>query len=143
MRQLLPFVVAGERYALELGDVQEIVENLTIYPFPAAPGAVAGAIAFHGRIVPVVDLFKLLGLGSGILGKRLIVLTNEHGPAALGVEQVLPIITLDSARDQAPDEAAASDYVEKFVYSESLMVALFDLKRMGDRLEQLCVGAGG
>jgi purine-binding chemotaxis protein CheW len=143
MRQLLPFVVAGEMYALELGDIQEIVENRTLYPFPGVPAVVAGAIAFHGRIVPVVDLFKLLGLGSGILGEWLIVLTNEKGPVALAVEQVLPILNLDGARDQAPGETDASDYVKGFIHTDKLMVALFDLERMGTQIEQLCASAGG
>jgi purine-binding chemotaxis protein CheW len=143
MRQLLPFVVAGESYALELDNIQEVVENLSIYPFPGAPDVVVGAIAFHGRIVPVVDLFQLLGFGCGTLGKRLIVLTNAQGPVALGVEQVLPIMSIESARAQLPDEKAKGDYVKSFVHSESAMFALFDLERMKAQLTQLCVDTGG
>ncbi|MCF6267145.1 MAG: chemotaxis protein CheW, partial [Desulfuromusa sp.] len=60
IKQLLPFKVGYETYALELVEVQEIIENQKIYPFPGTPEIIAGAIGFHGRIVPVVDLAMLL-----------------------------------------------------------------------------------
>ncbi len=46
MKQLLPFKVGYETYALELGEIQEIVEQQRIDPFPGAPAVVAGAISF-------------------------------------------------------------------------------------------------
>ena len=96
MKQLLPFTVGYETYALELVEVQEVVENQKIYPFPGSPEIVAGSINFHGRIIPVVDLVKLLNFPPDKRGQRLIVLTNQRGPVALEVDQVQAVINIET-----------------------------------------------
>jgi purine-binding chemotaxis protein CheW len=57
------FRVAGERFALPLGAVREVV--LPQPPFalvPRAGGAVRGVMNLRGRVVAVVDLAELMGL---------------------------------------------------------------------------------
>ncbi len=142
MRQLLPFCIGAENYALELFDVQEIVENVAIYPFPGAPVTVAGAIGFHGRIVPVVDLARLLGDREASLGQRLIVLTNAHGPVALGVSRVLPVLKLDAPREQLPDGESVNPFVSRYLYWENDMITVFNLKTLHSQLELLCGSTG-
>ncbi len=142
MRQLLPFCIGAEKYALELFDVQEIVENVVIYPFPGAPEVVAGAIGFHGRIVPVVNLARLLGDRESPLGQRLIVLTNGQGPVALGVSKVLPVLKLEATREQLPDGDAENPFVSCYLYWENDMITVFNLQTLRSQLELLCGSTG-
>jgi len=81
------FRVAGERFALPLEAVREVVVPQP--PFarvPRAPDAVRGVMNLRGRVVAVVDLAALVGLPPQSLeagaGQ---VLVLEHGKRALGL----------------------------------------------------------
>ncbi len=143
MKQLLPFTVGYETYALELVEVQEVVENQTIHPFPGAPNVVAGAIGFHGRIVPVVNLALLLDFPIGTLGQRLIVLINERGPVALGVDQVQAIINMEITQANQMQNYAERNYIRDVVNWGGKMISLFDLDQLQLKLESICIQTGG
>lgn len=143
MKQLLPFTIGYETYALELVEVQEVVENQKIYPFPGSPTIVAGAISFHGRIVPVIDLALLLDLPSGTLGQRLIVLVNQRGPVALGVDQVQAIINIEISPANQVQNYTERSYINDIINWRGKMVGLFDLEQLQLKLESLCIQAGG
>ncbi|MCD6582684.1 MAG: chemotaxis protein CheW [Desulfuromusa sp.] len=139
MKQLLPFKVGYETYALDLVEVQEVVENQKIYNFPGSPEAIAGAIGFHGRIVPVVDLALLLDFPTGNLGQRLIVLINERGPVALGVDQVRAIINIEINQTNQRRNDTERIYIRDVINWRGKMISLFDLDQLQTKLEALCV----
>jgi purine-binding chemotaxis protein CheW len=143
MKQWLPFKVGYETYALNLVDIQEVVERTEIYPFPGSPAVVAGAIAVHGRIVPVIDLPQLLRFSHGKIGQRLIVLINEYGPIALGVDQVGAIIHLEQARTSRMEDYAERPFIRDVVNWGGEMISLFDLENLRLVLEQQCQRVGG
>ncbi len=71
MRHVL-FRLEKDRYALPLDAVREVVVAPERYTrVPHAGPAVKGVMTLRGRVVPVVDLAKLLGLGGepGTVGK--------------------------------------------------------------------------
>ncbi len=138
MKQWLPFQVGYETYALDLVTIQEVVEQAEIYPFPGSPAVVAGAIAVHGRIVPVIDMPRLLGFAQGKIGHRLIVLINEYGPIALGVDQVGTIIHLERARTSRMESYADRPFIRDVVNCGGEMISLFDLEQLQQALEQQC-----
>lgn len=81
------FRVAGERYALPLAAVREVV--LPQPPFarvPRASEAVRGVMNLRGRVVAVVDLAALVGLTPQPLqGGAGMVLILDQGKRALGL----------------------------------------------------------
>ncbi len=143
MKQLLPFNVGYETYALELTEVQEVVENQPVYDFPGSPDEIAGAIGFHGRIVPVIDLSRILEFPTGKVGYRLIVLVNERGPVALGVDQVQAIITVEISASNRIQNYAERDYISEIINWNGEMISLFDLDQLQLKVESLCAPAGG
>jgi purine-binding chemotaxis protein CheW len=80
------FRVAGERFAMPLAAVREVVVPQP--PFarvPRASEAVRGVMNLRGRVVAVVDLAQLVGLAPQPLeGGAGQVLILEHGKRALG-----------------------------------------------------------
>jgi len=143
MNQLLPFKLGAEVYALELVDVQEIVEKRPIHPLPGGPDTVVGAIGFHGRIVPVVDLPLLLGFPSGSRSERMIVLTDGHGPVALVVDQLLRIISLDLVHSTLSQSDSEQDCIRGVINLGGEMISLLNLEQLRLMLEQLCSDSGG
>ncbi|WP_224746833.1 chemotaxis protein CheW [Pelovirga terrestris] len=137
--QLLPFEVGNEIYALELIDIQEIVETPHLHPFPAAPATVSGAIAFHGRIVPVVDLPCLLGFDSPQGSPRIIVLANHYGPFALAVDRLRPLIGLDKGFVKDADAGVKEPSVRSLFTWKNDMISLLDLHYVVAAIEATCV----
>ena len=140
MTQLLPFVIDTETYALELMDIQEIVETRNIYPFPAAPQQISGAIAFHGRIVPVVNLPLLIGFSPENLSSRLIVLANRYGPFALAVERLRPLIGMEKGFIKDDDNALKQPFVRGVFDWREEMINLLDLDYVEAAIETACMG---
>ena len=81
------FRAAGERFALPLQSVREVVVPQP--PFarvPRASGAVRGAMNLRGRVVAVVELAPLLGLESeGLAPAQGHVLVLAREPRAMGL----------------------------------------------------------
>lgn len=143
MNQLLPFKLGEEVYALDLIEVQEVVEKQPVFPLPSAPAAVAGAIGFHGRIVPVVDLPELLGFPAAARAERLIVLTDAHGPVALAVDQLQRVLSVDLIQGTLTQSDSEADCISGVLSWQEQMISLLDLKQLRITLEQLCSRTGG
>ncbi|HEY5672315.1 MAG TPA: chemotaxis protein CheW [Malonomonas sp.] len=143
MTQLLPFKLGAETYALNLTEVQEVVERRAIYPLPGAPETIAGAISFHGRIVPVVDLPGLLGFSAGQRAERLLVLTDANGPLALTVDGLRTVINVDLVRGTLSRSESEADCISGVLSWQDEMISLLDLNQLQKLLEQLCSKTGG
>lgn len=73
---VLAFSVGGERYAVDVAAVFQVLEARSLSTLPAAPPWLLGAMVARTRVVPVLDLRQLLGLeGGGMsdLGKVIVV----------------------------------------------------------------------
>lgn len=104
MTQVLLFSLGCRRYALPLDLVQEIVEAPRLHYIPRAGGDYLGAMNFHGRILPVLDLAAWLHEESDRRDSRVIVLATERCALALAVTAVGKI-TESSAPVFEGDEA--------------------------------------
>lgn len=60
--ELVVFQIDVARYALLLADVVEVMRAVAITPLPKAPPAVEGVIDIRGRLVPVFDMRRRIGL---------------------------------------------------------------------------------
>jgi len=91
-RRYLIFEIAGERHALLLENVAEIMDPPVFYPIPKAPLCYPGVINCHGRPTPVLDLaFLYYGKSAGGTGKVL-VLDRKKANLALLVQSVVNIV---------------------------------------------------
>lgn len=138
--QLLPFSVGDETYALELAEVQEVVEDKTIYPFPGTTAIIAGAISFHGRIITVIELAHILNFPDGKIGNRLIVLTNQQEQFAVGVEHVGKIINIDPEKVRRMESPDGKNYITEVIQHSGKVINLFNLEQLKLRLTELCSG---
>ena len=59
--ELLLFNIAGERYAVDLSEVDEVLHMSTLRAIPSAPPFLAGVLNLRGELVPVVDVVERLG----------------------------------------------------------------------------------
>jgi purine-binding chemotaxis protein CheW len=62
MRKFLTFEIGGETYGIDIRRVREIIGIMSITAVPTAPGHVKGVINLRGKIVPIVDTRRRLGM---------------------------------------------------------------------------------
>ncbi|MES2538931.1 MAG: chemotaxis protein CheW [Pseudomonadota bacterium] len=95
----LLFQLGVDRYALDTGQVAEVLPLVRLKQIPAAPPWVAGAFSYQGEPVPVIDLSSL-ALGRPAqrrLGTRIVLVHYPHAGAAghlLGIVVEKAISTL-------------------------------------------------
>jgi chemotaxis-related protein WspB len=80
---LLTFQVGPERCGVDVCQVAEVLPRVRLQPVAGAPPHVAGLFVHRGRPVPVIDLYRLFGVGEcpPHLSTRIILvaLKGEHG----------------------------------------------------------------
>jgi purine-binding chemotaxis protein CheW len=77
--EVVEFELGGERYALDIQLVREIVEMIPITPIPRAPPYISGVINLRGEITNIMNLNTLLGLADTEIRstQKIIVLVPE------------------------------------------------------------------
>lgn len=131
---VLTFVLAGERYALPLGEIREVNRVAAVTPIPGLPPTVVGALGLRGQIVPVLDLHRVLGLETQdqTTDSRLVIAQHEETAAALLVDGVEDIATfpIDALRPAPLDSADEKSVLLQGIFGEGQgTTRLLDLAR--------------
>ena len=107
---LATFFLGREEYGVDVRLVQEIIRVSEITQVPRAPDFIKGVINLRGRIIPVVDLKRKLGLGDVEVARqsRIVVVKIKERLIGLlvdGASQVLkvPISTIEAAPDEVTE----------------------------------------
>ncbi|SIT21293.1 chemotaxis protein CheW, partial [Insolitispirillum peregrinum] len=89
MLSVLSLTLAGGLFAIETAQVLEVLDDTPLVVVPNSRPFVRGLLNMRGKVVPVVDLQRLLGMPHGgtvadPLERRIVVLTlMAHGEQAL------------------------------------------------------------
>ncbi|MFL5797780.1 MAG: chemotaxis protein CheW [Actinomycetota bacterium] len=80
--------LGSEEYAISTERVSQVIAAPRVTPVPTAPPAVLGVFNLRGEVVPLLDLPRLLGLGSaaGNAMPFAVVVETPRGRAGLTVE---------------------------------------------------------
>jgi chemotaxis-related protein WspB len=111
---LLVFQLGEHRYALDSGQIVEVLPQVEYRPIPQAPNGVAGVFNFHGAPVPLIDLAALaLGMPSRVRMSTRIVLVNYLEPTGethlLGLLAEKTTETIRRAESDFADSGVAVD----------------------------------
>lgn len=110
-RLYLLFRIGGDRYALDAGEVIEVLGLRTLKQVPGAPLWVAGMLDRRGAPVPVIDMSELAGQGAAarVTSTRLALVHYRPAAAETATAAATPAATATaSATAAAP---SASDHV--------------------------------
>jgi purine-binding chemotaxis protein CheW len=132
---LVTFFLAREEYGVDVRLVQEIIRVAEITPVPRAPAAIKGVINLRGRIIPVIDLKRRLGLGDVEASRvaRVVVVKLKDRLVGLlvdGASQVLKVPL--SIIEPAPEEVVEIDanYIRGVAKLEKRLIILVDLVKI-------------
>jgi purine-binding chemotaxis protein CheW len=95
--------VGRERYAFCVSHVREVAELDDVTPVPGAGAAVIGVRNLRGRVLPVVDLARVIDVPRRAGPARMVVVEGRAGEAGIAVDEIVgvgalppPTITVDS-----------------------------------------------
>ncbi|MGB9858849.1 MAG: chemotaxis protein CheW [Moorellaceae bacterium] len=98
-RQLVTFSVGEEEYGLDIGHVREIVAYPEVLSsVPTFPPYAEGIMVLRDRLLPVINLARLMGLKEGESDRsrsRVIVLHGERGLLGIVVDGVSEVLSID------------------------------------------------
>jgi purine-binding chemotaxis protein CheW len=132
---LATFFLHEEEYGLPVRLVQEIIRVTDITQVPRAPEFIKGVINLRGRIIPVVDLRRKLGLGDVETTRqtRIVVVSLDGRLIGLlvdGASQVLRVPV--SSIEAAPEEVVEidSNFIRGVAKLEKRLIILIDLSQI-------------
>lgn len=110
--QYITFRLGDEQFAINVGQVREVLDLSDITKVPTAPSYMRGVVNVRGKAIPVVDLRLMFGLpkGTDTVNTRILVLEIELGgeTAVLGgiADGVDEVIELDPSQIDPPPTIA-------------------------------------
>jgi purine-binding chemotaxis protein CheW len=131
---LATFFLEHEEYGVDVRQVQEIRRVTEITTVPRAPEFVRGVINLRGRILPVLDLKRKLGLGDVSLERatRIVVVRLHDRRLGLLVDGASQVLKVPVSRIEAPPEEVVDKgghYIRGVAKLEDRLVILIDLER--------------
>ena len=135
VRELVAFKIETEEFAVDIANVQEINRAVELTRIPNAPSHVQGVMNLRGKIIPVVDLRRLLGFQERTADKQSRIIMIEIGGLVAGflVDSVSEVVRLPESAVEAPPTFAGTiepDYVGGVGKVDDRLLILLNLKKM-------------
>lgn len=133
--QLVSFKIGEEEFGVDILKVQEINRMLEVTRVPNAPTYVEGVINLRGKVIPVVDLRKRLGMDRKEHDKHTRIIVMELNGRVVGfvVDAVSEVLRIPRSVTEPPPAVAATestDYITAVGKLEDRLLTLLDLEKV-------------
>ncbi len=143
---LVLFRLGDVDYALPLDRVVEILRMVAITPVPESPRAVAGVIDLRGRVIPVLDLRRRLGMADRPYDLRTPILVAEHDGRVVGLvaDEVVQMLPVPAEEIDGPETLGRpAPAVEAVARPGGRLVLVLDLAAVCDVLDEVVIRSVG
>ncbi len=132
---LATFFLDREEYGVDVRQVQEIRRLSEITTVPRAPDFIRGVINLRGRILPVLDLKRKLGLGEVESRRATRIVVVRIGERLLGllVDGASQVLKVPVSRIEPPPEEVqekGGDYIRGVAKLDDRLIIVVDLGRL-------------
>ncbi len=129
--QIVVFTLDELSYAFPLHTVLKVIHAIEIKHLPQAPEIISGIINVQGRIIPVADIRKRLGLAEREVDPddRLIIADTGKKEVAILVDSVSGIIDIDPLQLSAVGETLPfAKHLRGVAKVENELILIYDLE---------------
>lgn len=131
--QLVTFKLGEEQFAVDILKVQEINRMTDITKIPSSPSHVEGVVNLRGRVIPVVNMRRKLGLSEREYDEHSrIMIMDIHGTVmGLIVDGVDEVLRIPSSTVEPPPPMSmgvSTEYIKGIAKLEDRLIILVDLK---------------
>ena len=133
----------SEKYAVNVSQIKEIQEYAQITAVPNSNPSMRGILNVRGKIIPIIDLRKILSLPD-ILPEKMHILISDVDKNMIGflvdkVEQVIKISEQDIDSTK-PEFLKHVDYISSIAKINDELISVLDLKKIVNSLESVDLG---
>lgn len=133
--QLVSFNIGEEEFGVDILKVQEIIRLVEITRVPNAPSFVEGVINLRGKVIPVIDLRKRIGMLSitSSSESRIVVVELENKIIGFLVDCVNEVLRISKSITEPPPPIIAginADYITSIGKLEDRILILLDLEKI-------------
>ena len=141
--QFVVFRLGNQEFALSIFEVERITRFEAPAPLPNAPDFLEGVMPYAGRVVPLVDLRKRLGLPAEYREEtRVMVLQLEEEQVAVVVDQVREVLRVDTRTITPPSpmvRGLAAEYVSGIIARPGRTIIVLHAGRLLSSAERLAL----
>lgn len=135
--ELLAFGLFNEEYAFRVSELEEITRPQKITFIPKTPEYLLGVTSLRGKIIPVVDLKRILHLtGSGeSTRQKIIIIKGKKGPMGVRVDRVSGVVRLPvSGLTESPSHLNELQlrYIEGVAIFNSRFISIINTEEISD-----------
>jgi len=148
--KFLTFLMANEKYGLEILKVREIIGMMDITPVPTTPAFIRGVINLRGKIIPVVDLRLKFGMEAKEDRQRTCIIVVQLSRSAqdltmgIIVDEVSDVLDIDHDQIEPPPVFGAdirTDFILGMGKVDQKVVTMLDINRVLTEPEIALVGS--
>ena len=135
------FRAGGHCFAVESACVAEVLRTAALTRVPLAPEAIVGLLHLRGRIVPVIDVRRRLGLqpAPADAPRTNLVIRLGADRYSLLVDEVLDVLAIDRdgiEQPSGPADALAGDAVTGVFATETRLIHILSPERLVQSLHK-------
>jgi len=131
--ELLAFRLGSEEYTLMVDDVREVLKIVPLTMVPNAPDFILGLMSLRGKVTPIIDLCKRLGLHAGVRDakSRIIVISTDEEDVGLVVDRVTGVLKVfpDEIKPAPENVEQGAGYIQGITRKGERLYILLDLKK--------------
>ncbi len=133
--QWVTFKLDGEKYGINVMQVQEVLRYTDIAPVPGASDYVLGIINLRGNVVTVIDTRLRFGLMPGEINDntRIVIIETQRNVVGILVDAVAEVVYLrQSEMDTAPNVGNddSSRFIQGVCHKNGELLILVDLEKL-------------
>lgn len=133
MGQYIGFQLGGEEYSIPIQKVLEIINVPGMTRLPHTPEYIDGVANLRGRVVPIVNIKKLVKLdGASGGGDKVIVLSNGMVTFGILVDGITGVIGIEDSSIEPPDRLlnGSCDRIVGVAKYKKRLIVLLDTKKL-------------
>jgi chemotaxis signal transduction protein/chemotaxis regulatin CheY-phosphate phosphatase CheZ len=130
--QYIGFMMNGCEYTIPIIKVQEIINLPAVTKLPQSSNYLEGVANLRGRVIPIINLKKMVGLSSEKAGEKVIVISSGKVTFGVVVDGITGVVSIEKEKI----EPAASimniqiDQIEGVARLDDRLVVLLDTNKL-------------
>lgn len=132
MRQCIGFLLNENEYIIPILKVQEIIKIPQITKMPGVPFYVEGVTNLRGRVIPVVNLKRILNLPEDSSGSKVVVISTGKITFGALVDNITGVVNIDEEKIEPAEEFLqhGQNQIEGVARVDDRLLIIIDIKKL-------------
>lgn len=128
--QFIGFKLNTNEYTVPILKVQEIINVPSITKLPQSPPYIKGVTNLRGKIIPIIDLKKLMNINDFTEGSKVVVLSSGQITFGVLVDSITGVIYVEEDSIEQPRDFNSAELVSGIAKVEEKLLIMLDTKKI-------------